>query len=134
MQEQHGIAMGAGFGLTVAQHTRSRGAQAIACSSDIGDLVTDVMNAARRVALEETADRRFLTQRMKKLYLSVWKVDKNYADSMLQQCTRRRHLDAQYPAIARGRCFQIRNRDCDVVEASNHDPTDARRGVSASSD
>ena len=53
VQKQHGLAVGADFGLAVAKHACSFGLETVAGDHDVVDLVTDVMDAAVRIAIQE---------------------------------------------------------------------------------
>ena len=77
MQKEHGLAVGANFWLTAAQYPRSLALQLRACLQDVVYLITDVMNAARRVFIQEILDRRALTQREQQLNLCIWQLDEN---------------------------------------------------------
>ncbi len=61
MEKQHRLAVGADFGLTIAEHARALSDQPVARGDDIRHIVADVMDAAVGVALDEFCDRRSLT-------------------------------------------------------------------------
>src|SRR5204863_1005366 len=56
VQEQHRLAVSADLGLAVSQHARAALTQTIARRSDIAHLITDVMDAALRIAREEVGN------------------------------------------------------------------------------
>src|SRR5215469_9516840 len=55
MQKQHWLVMRTQARFAITKDPRTFGAQPIACGGDVIDLVAQVMNAARRVALEKSA-------------------------------------------------------------------------------
>ena len=53
MEEEHRVAVSAGPRLAVAQHAKPVTLQAVARGADVSDPVTEVVDAARRMAREE---------------------------------------------------------------------------------
>ena len=64
MQEQHRLAMGPDLGCAVTKDPRTFGGQAKRRLGNILDLLTDVVNAARRIFFQKPGNRRVLAQRV----------------------------------------------------------------------
>src|SRR5262245_64990921 len=75
VQEQHRLAVGADLRLAVAEHARALRLEPLPRGADIVDLVTEVMNAATGIAVEEVCDRRRLPQRLEAFDLGVGRGD-----------------------------------------------------------
>src|SRR5882762_3722656 len=61
-QEDHRLAVRPDAGLAIAQHAGAGTPEPVAGGEDVLDLEADMVDAARRVALQELADRRALAQ------------------------------------------------------------------------
>src|SRR6185369_17165380 len=71
MQEQYRLAMCADFRLAIAEHASARRLELVARGADVVDFVTDVMDAAVGIALEELRDGRILAERLQQLDFGV---------------------------------------------------------------
>src|SRR5262245_16969820 len=77
VQEKHRLAMGADLRLPIAQHPRALGLQPIAGGQDVLDLVTDMVDAAGGITVEEGRDRRIAAERLQELDLGIGQGDED---------------------------------------------------------
>jgi hypothetical protein len=93
--------------------------QLITRRQDVVDLVTDMMDAAVRVLLDELRDRRGVAQGLDELDLGVRQGHEHGDDAVLRKRHRLRHFCAA-GAINLRRLQRVRHRDGDMVQASDH--------------
>src|SRR4029453_10206084 len=120
MQEQHRLVMGPDLRLAVAQHARPPGLQAVGCRVDVIDLVADMVDAAARVPLQESLDRRGIAQRLQQLDLGVWKFDEHDRDAVRRLRDWRGNLRTESAAVSGGGGRQVRYRNGYVVKSPDH--------------
>src|SRR5262249_17410307 len=77
MEEQHRLAVRAGLRRAVAEHAGALPPEPVARRQDVIDLVAQMVDAAVRVALEESRDRRILAERLEQLDLGVGQRDEH---------------------------------------------------------
>ena len=108
-------------GLAVAEHPRAAGDEAVARRADVAHLVADVVRAAVRVAVEEAGDRRAVAEGLDELEPGVRELDEHGGHPRARRAGPARSPSApQGVAIDGRRPREIRYRDRDVVEASDH--------------
>ena len=108
------------FRLTAAQHPRPLALQLRARREDVVHLVADVMNAARRIFIQEILDWRALTERKQQLNLCIWQLDENNRHTVIWFILWRANFCTQSCFILRRSRLQIRHCNCHVIEPSNH--------------
>ena len=105
---------------SVAENAGPRGQKPVAGGGDVGDLVAEVVDAARRVLGEEGGDRRGLSQRVQQLDLGVGELDEDDGDPVVGLVLRRADAGAEGVAVLRRRGGEVGHGDGDVVEAADH--------------
>src|SRR5437879_125374 len=101
MQKQHGLAMGANFGVAVAKHASTLSLEALAGGAKVADFVADMMDTAGGILFEEIGNRRARAQGFEELDLGVGKVDEHHRHAVLglrpgcrYACSQRLAIDA----------------------------------------
>src|SRR5208283_153831 len=120
MQEQHRLAMRADLRLAVAEHARALGFELVARGDDVLDLIAEMMNAARRILLDEARDRGLVAIGFEELDLRVRQLDEDDLDPVLRDDLRLRDLRAERAGVSLHSFFEIRDGDGDVIETSDH--------------
>src|SRR5205807_2669672 len=105
MEEQHGFVVGTEPWLAVPEHPGACGAQPIAGSDDVVDLVAEVVHTAVGVALEKAAHWRIYAEGLEQLDPRVRQFDEHHGYPMRRQGTRLRDAGRERIPIepARGR-------------------------------
>src|SRR5437763_9171140 len=95
MQEQNGFTVCSDLRLRLAQDTHAARLEGIARETDVGNFVTEVVDAALGVARQKLGNRRSLTERLYQLDLCIRQSDEHRAYAVLGLRERLRHLRAQ---------------------------------------
>ena len=78
------------------------------------------MNATGGVLFKETCNRRAIAKWVEKFDLGVWQLNENDGNAVIGFVLRLANIGAQSIALARSSSLKVRDRDCDVVEPSDH--------------
>ena len=106
--------------LSVAKHADALFKKPVPRGKDICDLVADMMDASRRVLVQEPLDRRVLTQRVQQLDLRVRQLDEDDRHTVIRLVLRGANPCSQRICVLRRSRRKVRHRNGDMVEASNH--------------
>src|SRR4051812_4906587 len=120
MEEKDRLVMGANPRLSVTQNTGAFSLQLIAGSENIRHFVADMMDATRRIARQELADRAAVAERIKQLDLGIGQFHEYDGDTMRRLIERSRYLGAERVAVKCRRLFKIGHDDCHVIELTDH--------------
>ena len=112
--------MRADLRLTTAQHPRALRLQVIARRDDVFDLVTDMVNAAGRVLLQEPFDGLILAQRIEKLDLGVGQFDEHHRYTVVGLVLRRANLGAQRITILCRSGLKVGHGNRNMVQSADH--------------
>ncbi len=107
--------------LSCPQNTRSLGLELIARGKNIINLVTNVMDAARRVLVEETLDRRTFSEGVEQLDLGVGQLDEDDGYTVVGLVLWGADIGPEHVAVLRRSSLQIRHSNCHVVKSSDHE-------------
>src|SRR6056300_1459165 len=97
--------MSADFGFTCSQNARAGGLQVVACGDDIVDLITDMVDAAGWVFVQESLNWAVFTQRVQQFDFGVGQFDENYSYPMIGFVLWRADICAQCGAVLVGGCL-----------------------------
>ena len=87
---------------------------------NIGDLIAQMMDAARWVALKEGCDRRLVPQRLQQLDLGIRQRDEHYGHAVIGLRQRIGDLRSERRSILGDGGRKVRHGNSDVIEASDH--------------
>jgi hypothetical protein len=121
VQEDHRLAMRANLRLSVAKYARTRGDQMIPRRNDVIDLITDVVDTARWVLVEEPLNWLAFYQWIEKLDLCVGQLDEDDRHTVVRLILWRAHIGAKRVAILIRRRLKVGHRDGHMVKSSDHD-------------
>src|SRR6185437_1489338 len=110
MQEQHRLAVRTNLGFAVAQHARALHLQYIARGANIRHFITDMMDSAVRVLLQEFSNRRVYAKRFKQFDLGIRQRNENRRDTVIGLRDLGRDTGAH----------DIAHRDGDMIETADH--------------
>src|SRR5205823_2685962 len=113
--------MGTRFGMALAKHACTVSLEALAGGGKIGDFVTDMMDAAGGILVEEVGDRRTQAQGLEQLDLGIGKIDEHHRHAVLRLRLGCGYARSQCLAIDTCGSFEVRNGDGDMIETTEHD-------------
>src|SRR3954452_10950432 len=112
--------MSADTRLAVTKHTRTFGFQLVAGRQNIGYFVADVMDATRRIARQELADRTTFAHWVQQFDFRIGQFHENNGDTVRRLIERSRYRGAKRISIESGRLVESGYDDCHLVEFADH--------------
>ena len=120
MKKQDTGSVRANFRFAITQHPCAGFQQSVARINNVFDLVTNVMDAAVGIAADKGGNGGLIPKRLHKFDLRVRLADEDHSHTMLGERHRRAASRAKPGFPLRGCRFQIRHRNRDMVDASDH--------------
>ncbi len=120
MQEQNRFAVGTDLGFARSKNPRTGFLKVIARGENVVHLITDVVNAARRVLVQKSLDGAVFAQRIEQFDLGIGQFDEHHGYTVVGFILRGTNLGPQRAAVLFRCGLKVRHGYGYVVQASDH--------------